>query len=51
MFRLGPVELILLLFIIVLLFGPGRLSKIAGELGASIRNFKEGLKGSKKKNP
>jgi sec-independent protein translocase protein TatA len=27
----------------LLLFGPGRLSKIAGELGSGIRKFREGI--------
>jgi sec-independent protein translocase protein TatA len=39
-------EWIVILIIVILLFGPGRIGKIAGELGRGIRNFKEGL-GSK----
>ena len=39
-------EWIIILVIVVLLFGPGRIGKIAGELGRSIKNFREGL-GSK----
>jgi len=41
-------ELIIILFIIVLLFGPGRLSKIAGEFGRGIREFREGLQEGQK---
>lgn len=48
MFRLGPTELILILLIVVLLFGVGRIGKIAGELGTGIRSFREGLKGDDK---
>jgi sec-independent protein translocase protein TatA len=44
MFRLGPTELILILVIVILLFGVGRISKIAGELGTGLRSFREGLK-------
>lgn len=44
--RLGPTELIILLVIVLLLFGPGRIGKIAGELGKGIKSFREGL-GSK----
>ena len=39
-------EWIIILVIVVLLFGPGRIGKIAGELGRSIKSFREGL-GSK----
>lgn len=41
--RLGPTELIIILVIVLLLFGPGRISKIAGELGRGIRSFKDGI--------
>ncbi len=36
-------EWIIILLIVVLLFGPGRIGKIAGELGRSIKSFREGL--------
>ncbi len=42
---LGLPELLLILAIIVLVFGVGRISKVAGELGSGIRAFREGLKG------
>jgi sec-independent protein translocase protein TatA len=41
----GLPELLIILVIILLVFGPGRLGKIAGELGKGIRNFREGLSG------
>ena len=40
----GP-ELIVILVIVVLLFGVGRLSKIGSELGRGINEFRKGLKG------
>jgi len=43
MFGLGPTELIIILVIVVILFGVGRLSKIGGELGGGIRAFRESL--------
>ncbi len=43
-------EWIIILVIVVLLFGPGRIGKIAGELGRSIKNFREGL-GTKEEAP
>ena len=42
---LGPTELIIILVIVLILFGVGRISKISGELGSGIRAFREGLKG------
>ena len=42
---LGPTELIIILVIVILLFGVGRIGKIAGELGGGIKAFREGLKG------
>ena len=42
-FNLGPTELIIILVIIIVLFGAGRISKIAGELGQGIREFRKGL--------
>jgi sec-independent protein translocase protein TatA len=48
-FDLGIPELIIILVIVVLLFGPGRLSKIAGELGKGIKSFRENLSNDEKK--
>jgi sec-independent protein translocase protein TatA len=42
--RFGPTELIIILVIVILLFGVGRIGKIAGELGTAIRAFREGVK-------
>ncbi len=47
MFRLGPLELVIILVIVILLFGVGRIGKIAGELGSGIRAFRDGLQGDK----
>jgi sec-independent protein translocase protein TatA len=41
----GVPELIIILVIIVILFGPGRIGKVAGELGKGIRSFRDGLGG------
>ena len=48
---MGWPEIILLLVIVLLVFGVGRIGKIAGELGEGIRAFKEGLTGEKKDQP
>lgn len=41
----GGWEWIIILVIVLLIFGVGRIGKIAGELGGGIRAFREGLKG------
>jgi sec-independent protein translocase protein TatA len=41
---IGPGELLIVLVIVIILFGPGRLANIGGELGKAIHNFREGLK-------
>jgi len=46
--RFSGWELLIVLAVILLLFGPGRIGKIAGELGQGIKNFREGLKGDGK---
>lgn len=47
-FRLGPLELTIILVIVILLFGVGRIGKVAGELGSGIRAFREGIQGKDK---
>lgn len=46
----GPTELIIILVIVLLLFGVGRVSKIGGELGSAVANFRKGLDEGGKKN-
>ena len=41
----GGWELIIILVIVILVFGVGRIGKIASELGTGIRSFREGLQG------
>lgn len=48
---LGPVELAIILVIIIVLFGPGRLGKVLGELGSGLRSFKDGLTEKKEEEP
>ncbi|HEX5759436.1 MAG TPA: twin-arginine translocase TatA/TatE family subunit [Thermoanaerobaculia bacterium] len=42
--HLGPMELLVILFIVILLFGATRLPQIGRGMGEGIRNFKKGLK-------
>jgi len=46
--RLGGMEWVIILLIVLLLFGPGRIGKIAGELGQSIKSFRDGMNTEKK---
>lgn len=41
--KLGAPELLILLTILLLLFGVGRIGRIASELGRGIREFRHGL--------
>lgn len=45
---IGPTELLIILFVVILIFGPGRLIKLGSELGRGIREFREGLQGNEK---
>ena len=40
-FKLGPLELVLILVIIFIIFGAGKLPQIVGSVGKSIRSFRE----------
>jgi sec-independent protein translocase protein TatA len=51
MFGLGHTELLIILVIVLLLFGAGRIGKIAGELGTGIRSFKDGMNEIKENDP
>ncbi|MEJ2709624.1 MAG: twin-arginine translocase TatA/TatE family subunit [Anaerolineales bacterium] len=39
----GPTELTIILIIVILLFGVGRIGKIFGELGQGLKAFRNGL--------
>lgn len=40
-FHIGPMELIILLAIILVIFGVGRLPEIGGAMGKAIRGFRQ----------
>ena len=43
MFGVGPWELILILLIVLVIFGAGRLPEIGANLGKGIKNFKRSI--------
>lgn len=45
MFGLGTQELIIILVIVLVIFGAGKLPQIGGALGKGIRDFKKGMDG------
>ncbi|MCD4738652.1 MAG: twin-arginine translocase TatA/TatE family subunit [Anaerolineae bacterium] len=42
--RVGTLEWIIVLVIALLIFGPGRITKLAKELGQSIQTFQHAMK-------
>jgi sec-independent protein translocase protein TatA len=40
---LGPTELIVILFIVIVLFGVGKVGDIGGALGKSVREFRKSV--------
>ncbi len=48
MFGLGHWEIILILVIVLIVFGAGKLQKVDSELAKAIKSFKQGLKDEKK---
>ncbi len=49
--RFGVTELLIILAVVVLLFGVGRIGRVAGEMGKGIRAFREALKDEEKDEP
>ncbi|MEN9353156.1 MAG: hypothetical protein RL318_481 [Fibrobacterota bacterium] len=49
--RIGPTELLLILAIALLLFGPSKLPGLGKALGKSIKDFKDAAKGEEDAKP
>lgn len=42
---IGPFQLLLIVLLVLILFGAGKLPKVMGDVGKGIRNMKKGLSG------
>ena len=51
MFGLGPMELSLVLVIVLIIFGAGKLPEIGAGMGKAIKNFKKATSDSEKSDP
>lgn len=51
MFGIGMPELIIILVIILIIFGAGKLPEIGGGVGKAIRNFRQATKSSENDDP
>ena len=49
--QLGVPELLIILAVVVILFGVGRIGKIGKELGTGMREFRKGLQGDDENKP
>ncbi len=47
-FRVGPLELLVVFLLALLIFGPGRIAQLGGELGKGISAFQSELKKDRK---
>lgn len=45
MFGLGPTELILILAVVMIIFGAGKLPQVLGSMGKGVKEFREASEG------
>ena len=44
----GIKELLIILLVVIVIFGAGKLRNIGGDLGSAVKSFKEGMSSKKK---
>ena len=49
--KIGPLELVIILVIVLLVFGVGRLPQVGSALGKSMRSFKRSVTGEEESDP
>jgi sec-independent protein translocase protein TatA len=48
-FRIGPLELVIILLIVVAFFGAGKLANLGGSVGKAVKDFRSAVKDESKK--
>ena len=48
MFGMGTQELLIILVLVMIIFGAGKLPQVGKSLGQGLRNFKDGMKDAEK---
>lgn len=43
-FRIGPLELVIILLIVVAIFGAGKLANLGGSVGKAVKDFRTAIK-------
>ena len=51
MFGLGHWEILIILIVVMIIFGAGKLPEIGGGIGKGIKNFKKGVADIEEKEP
>ena len=46
--KIGPLELVVILVVVLLLFGPKNLPKLGSAIGKTVKNLRDGLSSGKK---
>ena len=46
---IGFWQILLIVFVVMILFGRGRIANVMGEIGKGVRSMREGLKGDEEK--
>ncbi len=50
-FNIGPMELVIVLVLILVVFGVGRLPEVGGAIGKSLKEFKKSAQGLNEDDP
>ena len=51
MMSIGPLQILLLLVVVVLLFGTSKLRNLGGDLGSAIKSFRHSMSAGEKSTP